>query len=183
MSRAPVVRTAAIAMSMVLALATAPVALAAQEPPEAEAPGAASVDVRWQLGALLGVTGRLSGHAFGGVEGAIFRGRWGAAGMLHGGTGNGYRSLLTGAGPSVEVTRVSGFRIQAWGGPGYLREELDTSHTRASLVGIVSASARRKLSRGAVTVRVSWLGGSLDGEDFVTSAPISGFRLSAGFGW
>jgi hypothetical protein len=138
--------------------------------------------VRWQLGVLVGVTGSFSGHAFGGLEGAAFRDRWGVSGTVHGGTGNGYRSVLAGAGPAARLAELGSVELQGWAGPGYLREELDSGHVRSAFVAILGLGARRSLGPGAVTVRVNWVGGSLDAEDFVTSAPIRGFRISAGFG-
>lgn len=138
--------------------------------------------VRWHLAGLLGTPASFSGHAIGGLEGTILRGRWGGSGTIQLGFGSEYGSLFVGAGPGGELASAGNVQILGWAGPAWFRETLDAGPSRSTLVGTITIGVRRPVSLGAVSLRVTWLGGRLEGEDFVTSAPISGFRLSVGVG-
>lgn len=143
-----------------------------------ESPSAA-----WQAGVVAGVPGSFSGHAFAGVEAGMFRDRWGGVVTGHYGAGNGYQSLLTGGGPAARLFQLDEFRVQGWAGAGFLREELDSGPARSSLVALLSLRVRRPLGRTVASAGLTWMGGRLDGEDFVTTAPINGVRLTLGIGF
>ena len=139
--------------------------------------------IRWHLTALLGSRGLGNdSHPFGGLEATLFRGRFGAAATGHLGSGNDYRSTLLAAGPALHIADLGATAFSAWGGVARYQEELDVGPSRQVTGALLTATARRPLLWGSLSLQVGWLVARLDEPDFQQSVPVNSLRIAVGIG-
>lgn len=144
------------------------------------------------IAALLGgVHGTNPGaHLFGGVNAGYMASRWaGGEGVVLGGRGSGYSSLLAGAGPTLRFASGDWGEARLWVGGGWYREGNGlppggsaTTATRAS--GVAMAGLQARIPAGPVGLNAGILGwtGRFEEAGFAESAPFHGVRLTLGVG-
>ncbi len=134
------------------------------------------------LGGAAGV-GSSSPHYFGGPEVGILASRFGGLGMLQWGGSRAFTSLLTGAGPAIDLpvpTRVSAVGFV---GPGLYGESVPTGARRWALVPLGGLSIRIPIGPVSAAAALTVWRGGFSGPDFEERIRVSGARVSFGVGW
>lgn len=170
-----------LALVLLPGLPSATAAQSAASPPSAES--GSSVEAHGAL--LLGQSGMGSpAHRWAGLNGGVLRGRWGASGEVHRGSGNGFASTYLGLGPVVRHSLHPRLELRGFAGLAHYRESLDRDRRTRGVTG-PTAGVQLRTPVGPLVLLLGatgWLG-SHDGEDTPAGAiPGRGMRLVLGVG-
>ncbi|TVP76657.1 MAG: hypothetical protein EA352_05185 [Gemmatimonadales bacterium] len=123
-------------------------------------------------------------HRWLGLNAGVVHGRWGLAGEVHRGGGNGFSSMYLGAGPLIRHSVHPRLEVRVFTGIGHYREQLDRDRRSRSVTG-PTAGMQFRVPAGPIVVLLGatgWLG-SHQGEDTPEEAiPGRGLRLLLGVG-
>lgn len=133
------------------------------------------------LGGVSGIGGD-GIHPYGGLEGGLLYGRFGALVLGQYGDGNDFTSLLVAGGPAVQVTDLGFASFTFYGGMGFYQEKKVETFDRDMTVLYGGLSVRIPLGRVAAGLTVSLWQGELDGDEIVTPMTVRGHRFSVGLG-
>lgn len=135
---------------------------------------------------VLVVAGFLGGeeefHPFGGVEAGWAAGRFGVQTTGMYGRGNGFSSILAGAGPSLRQSLGQELTLILWGGGGWYREGRSPGIARNLPVAIGGASIQFPAGPLLLSAGATALTGRYSSQSAPAAVPVQSIRFSLGVG-
>jgi len=135
---------------------------------------------------VLVVAGALSGgeelHPFAGVEAGWAPGRFGVQGTGLYGRGNGFSSILVGAGPALRQSMGTTFTLVLWTGGGWYREGRSPGISRDLPVATGGAALQFPAGPVRLSAGVTALAGRYSSQTTPTPIPVRSIRFTLGVG-
>ena len=135
---------------------------------------------------VLLVAGALSGgetlHPFGGIEAGWASGRFGVQGTGLYGRGNGFSSVLVGAGPALRQPVGTTLTLVLWTGGGWYREGRSPGISRDLPVAAGGAALQFPAGPVRLSTGVTVLAGSYSSQTAPNSIPVRSIRFTVGVG-
>ncbi len=135
---------------------------------------------------ILVVAGALSGgegfHPFGGAEAGWAPGHFGVQGTGLYGRGNGFSSVLVGAGPALRQSMGSAFTLVLWAGGGWYGEGRSPGISRN--LPVATGGAGLQFPAGPVRLSAGFtaLAGRYSSQTVPTPIPVRSIRFTVGVG-